>query len=261
MSIGEAIDGPEKMISNPFLSEALGGGQAGQQWEVHRQQMMAQMALMREQLKQETAARIESQARVEHLLLQNKQLLTHVQKLMVQLEKLQSLQMAQLLASGVQPPPTTTTTSSSPPVDISPTASSPVMPNASPEAPPTVPISSSVAEPPAQTTPPPPPEAPPTEPPESSYKEVAALPVTVDLSSMETTEIEPLPTPFDVPMTTPLLPPDEEESPPRTSTPVAPPPDPEEPVVPQEEEEDTQESPSPFPDTTNLATNDPFTPQ
>ena len=39
MSIGEAIDGPEKMISNPFLSEALGGGQAGQQWEVHRQQV------------------------------------------------------------------------------------------------------------------------------------------------------------------------------------------------------------------------------
>lgn len=41
---------------------------------------------------------------MEHLLLQNKQLLTHVQKLMVELEKLQSLQMAQLVASGVTPP-------------------------------------------------------------------------------------------------------------------------------------------------------------
>ena len=43
-SIGEGIDGPEKMISNPFLSEPLGGaGQDGQQplsmWEMQRQQV------------------------------------------------------------------------------------------------------------------------------------------------------------------------------------------------------------------------------
>ena len=48
MSIGEAIDGPEKMISNPFLSESLGGGQASQQWEVHRQQVRERGRVKRE---------------------------------------------------------------------------------------------------------------------------------------------------------------------------------------------------------------------
>ncbi|CAI8039048.1 Carboxyl-terminal PDZ ligand of neuronal nitric oxide synthase protein [Geodia barretti] len=61
LSIGEAIDGPvEKMISNPFMADP--GGQQAQQWEMYRQQMAAHMQLMQEQLKQEKAARIESQA-------------------------------------------------------------------------------------------------------------------------------------------------------------------------------------------------------
>ena len=40
LSIGEAIDGPEKMISNPFMSEQTGvRSQAAQQWEMYRQQV------------------------------------------------------------------------------------------------------------------------------------------------------------------------------------------------------------------------------
>ena len=86
LSIGEAIDGPEKMISNPFLPDQAGGPQA-QQWEMYKQQvrekskrererrlsknfigvqMVTQMQLMQEQLKQEKTARIESQVSLAH---------------------------------------------------------------------------------------------------------------------------------------------------------------------------------------------------
>ena len=39
LSIGEAIDGPEKMISNPFLTEQPGGEQPPSSWEIYRQQV------------------------------------------------------------------------------------------------------------------------------------------------------------------------------------------------------------------------------
>ena len=68
-------------------------------WEQERQQMSTQMTLLQEQLQSETASRIESQARVEHLLMQNKELLNHLQKLMVQLQQLQSLQLIQQITT------------------------------------------------------------------------------------------------------------------------------------------------------------------
>lgn len=39
LSIGEAIDGPEKMISNPFLTEQPGAEQLSSTWEIHKQQV------------------------------------------------------------------------------------------------------------------------------------------------------------------------------------------------------------------------------
>ena len=57
-----------------------------------------------------------TQARVEHLLLQNKELLSHLQKLMIQLQQLQSLRLpAQPSSTSPPPPPATSTTVTSPP--------------------------------------------------------------------------------------------------------------------------------------------------
>lgn len=39
LSIGEAIDGPEKMISNPFLTEQPGGEQPTSSWDIYKQQV------------------------------------------------------------------------------------------------------------------------------------------------------------------------------------------------------------------------------
>ena len=38
LSIGEAIDGPEKMISNPFLTDQPGGEQPSS-WDIYKQQV------------------------------------------------------------------------------------------------------------------------------------------------------------------------------------------------------------------------------
>jgi carboxyl-terminal PDZ ligand of neuronal nitric oxide synthase protein len=72
-------------------------------WEMERQQLKTQLTLLTDQLHAETAARIETQARVEHLLMQNKGLLAHLQKLMIQLQQLQSLQMSQLSSANKTP--------------------------------------------------------------------------------------------------------------------------------------------------------------
>ena len=256
-------------------------------------QMAAQMTFMQAQLKQETAARIESQvnthththththtmlavsvdysldvspsplppfspqARVEHLLEQNKQLLTHVQKVMVELEKLQSLQMAKIL--GTQPPPNTTQNTTTP--DPSPsTPSLPVIPETTSEVEPLVTTSTVISTPPSES-PPPPPETPPTTDILSSELTGGFIVAATDSTSNTTTstttmttDSEPFQTPFDLPVTTPLLQSNDLDTSPRTSTPVAPSPDPQ-----LHDEEDI--SLSQLPDSTNLPTNDPFIPQ
>lgn len=128
ISIGEAlttvpedkvVSGHQRNSSNPFKPT-----EEGSAWEVEKKQFMSEMALMREQLKSETVARLESQARVEHLLNQNKELINHLQKLMVQLQQLQSLglQQQQQSPQQQQPPPTMTTP---PPKNSTPTQDKP----------------------------------------------------------------------------------------------------------------------------------------
>lgn len=54
------------------------------------------------------------QARVEHLLMQNKELLSHLQKLMSQLSQIQTLQQSMVTATAAAAPPTQTTPMTSP---------------------------------------------------------------------------------------------------------------------------------------------------
>ncbi|XP_064390246.1 carboxyl-terminal PDZ ligand of neuronal nitric oxide synthase protein-like isoform X2 [Halichondria panicea] len=79
LSIGESLD-----KTNPFRSGDNG-----------------QLAVLQEQLKAETAARLESQGRVEELLNQNKTLMTQLEKLMTQLTQIQLFQL-----QSTQPAPT-----------------------------------------------------------------------------------------------------------------------------------------------------------
>ena len=58
-----------------------------------------------------------TQARVEHLLMQNKELLSHLQKLMVQLQQLQTLRLP-AQASSTSPPPPPPATSTTPPTTV-----------------------------------------------------------------------------------------------------------------------------------------------
>ena len=208
--------------------------------------------------------------RVEHLLQQNNQLLTHVQKLMVELDKLQSLQMAQLIASGVQlppPPPSSTTpaASSSSPV---PSSSLPAIPETSSNQEPSI---AAIVDTPPTETPPPPPETTPTNYGALQLESPTTTVTTTSTSSsttVTTTDSESLPTPFDLPVETtplvqlpnehessPLIQPDDQESSPRTSTPVAMPTE-----SPVDEVENERVSPF-LTDTNDLPTNDPFVPQ
>lgn len=52
----KAISGHQRNSSNPFKPT-----EDGSVWEMEKKQFMSEMALMREQLKSETAARLESQ--------------------------------------------------------------------------------------------------------------------------------------------------------------------------------------------------------
>ena len=190
---------------------------------------------------------------------------------MVELEKLQSLQMAQLVASGVQLPAAAATAAN-------PTESSSPLGTISPPSLPAIAETVSDTEPTAPTSIAMPTQTPPlTEAPSSSAAtetkpllsseaeqettDLFAVALTTTTTGPSTESEQLLMTTFDLPLSTPLLQHDEADtgSPPRTSTPVAPPTsDPQDPVVQQAEK---PAFPTPLLEATDLPTNDPFAPQ
>lgn len=92
ISLGEPLGLEDVKTVNPFSSEETDGIAPPAMWEMEKQQLCAQLAILGQQLQTETTARMEAQAQASHLLAQNKELLAHLQKLIVQIQQLQAAQ-------------------------------------------------------------------------------------------------------------------------------------------------------------------------
>ncbi|KAL5484716.1 hypothetical protein EMCRGX_G021256 [Ephydatia muelleri] len=91
ISLGEPLGVDAVKTVNPFGLEDTDGMAPPSLWEMEKQQLCAQLALLGQQLQTETTARMEAQAQVHHLLAQNKELLAHMQKLIIQIQQLQAM--------------------------------------------------------------------------------------------------------------------------------------------------------------------------